>query len=135
MGRFFREKSWIKKIIKNIVILYEIWYNYMVIFFLKPISTTLGGFKPPRNFKEVIFMIVAVEKYVDKFFWGECEQFHAIEMDNKRFRLLEEVRVILKKDSAVTGQIVDINEDSVCILPEHCSSKTIKFADIENITY
>ena len=80
-------------------------------------------------------MIVAGDKHLDQFTWGEREQFHTVEQDDKCFRLFEVVKITTKDGCCLTGEIGYISETSVHILPEHMSAKTIKFADIKNITY
>ena len=91
--------------------------------------------KPPRKFKEVTFMVVAGEKHLDKFAWGEAEQFHTVEQDDKRFWLFEDVTITTKHGYQISGEIGNITETSVHILPQHRPAQIIKFADIKDINY
>lgn len=80
-------------------------------------------------------MVVAGEKHLDKFGWGEAEQFHTVEHNGKRFWLFEVVTITTKYGRRTTGEIGYISKSSVDILPEHESVQTIMFADIESISY
>lgn len=80
-------------------------------------------------------MVVAGEKKLDKFNWGEAEQFHTVEQDGNQFWLFEVVKITTKDGQLVTGEIGYISESSVNILPDCRSAQEIKFTDIESISY
>lgn len=80
-------------------------------------------------------MIVASDKQTDQFIWGEWEQFHSIEQDDKKFRLFDVVKIELKGGALVKGEIGYIYKNAVDILPDREVAAKIKFADIEKISY
>lgn len=80
-------------------------------------------------------MVVAGKKHLDKFTFGEVEQFHTVEYDGKRFWLFENVTIITKNGSHLAGEIGYISETSVHILPEYFPAVEIDFSDIEKINY
>lgn len=80
-------------------------------------------------------MVTAGDKYTDNFPWGKAEQFHTVEQDGKQFRLFDIVTITTNEGYRITGEIGDISEGSVDILPERQSAKKVKFDNIKNISY
>ncbi len=80
-------------------------------------------------------MVTAGQKSKDHFWWGDAEQFHTVEQDDKQFRLFETVKITTNNGSTVEGEIGYISETSVDILPEHMSTQRVWFNDIKSISY
>ncbi len=78
-------------------------------------------------------MVVAGEKHLDKFCWGEAEQFHTVEHNGNRFGLFEVVTITTTGGRVITGKIGYISETWVDILPERLPVQRIKFSRIKSI--
>ncbi len=78
-------------------------------------------------------MIKAGEYHKDKFTWGEAEQYHSVEMEDKKFNLFDVVKVLLNDGRTICGEIGYIGENSFDILPEGEPARNISFKDVKDI--
>ena len=80
-------------------------------------------------------MIKAGDKYIDKFTWGEVEQFHSVEVEEKNFKLFDVVNVILNDGKIITGEIGYIGEFSFDVLPVGENAKTLCYEEVKDINF
>lgn len=77
-------------------------------------------------------MVKASDYFMDKFDWGEAEQYHSIELNDKKYRLFDIITIITKSNQTVKGMIVFIAQDQVDIMGDD-DSKTVALDQIKTI--
>lgn len=80
-------------------------------------------------------MIMAGDKHFDEFPWGRAEQFHTLEVGEKKFQLFDFVKVTTKDGKDIFGQIGYIAKNSVDLLPDGQPAQNIPFKQIKTIAY
>ena len=80
-------------------------------------------------------MIKAGDKYLDRFTWGDLEQFHCIEVGEKKFKLFDIVKVTLNDGRVITGEIGYIGEASFDILPVGENALALCYKVVEDIAF
>ena len=80
-------------------------------------------------------MILAGDKRIDEFPWGNAEQFHLIEVGEKKFQLFDFVRVTTKDGKETFGQIGYITKNSIDLLPDGEPVINVPFKQIKTIAY
>lgn len=81
-------------------------------------------------------MVVARNKYPEKFAWGEEDQFHTLECDGNQFELLTPVNITTKDGKTRKCSIGYIDTDTIqTIRYSDMADEDIKLEDIVSISY
>lgn len=78
-------------------------------------------------------MVKAGDYYKENLGPIEAELFHSIDYDGNVFRLSQTVKVTTKDGYSIEGEILNISEGSIVVLPVPTPAKLILFDEIEKI--
>lgn len=78
-------------------------------------------------------MVIPGEKHLERFGWGDAEQFHTLEDGANKYWLFDSVTIDTADGRRANGQIVFIDGSAVHIMPDDRPVKIINLKDIKNI--